>query len=728
MSRLNPKSNSGRGVLGRAIAQIGTVLTQQGAALVSKETTRLVSAMESNMAHMDEIVRKGDEVRIALKQAFESVEGLDIETDLNDTQLEAAQMAFMAAGDPSEYMKAATAVVATESFKSDATRLLGGQDQRLVSAFETYDDRSIREFLPFSVIFNAFAVRQSEFAETLFKTIVLSPDQAGVTVKVPKAVVFNEVKHTLTGAPTNFNMRNVLDAVVDPTLLATQNDIKITPVKTVDNAAYFVDNAVVAAYNVPAAGGTVSTAPLVFGKAMNLLSIGNTPNLLGQQQGQTDALDHLLGVEAIYLSFTDNTAVTPITSIVRVPVQYMTGAHFLPAREGIDSAMTLSFHIDDLAITGATKDIAGAAAGALAYLTSGGRENWVLRLKLTLTGRAELYNGTVEVAATGVAIDSVWNKGTDGTLTEVVGADLTTLATEIPVIAAVGWDPRAYRSNLNKRIRGVLADSFEFTESIMVPMGSPITMLGATSSDKAASKIESVVAIARYRNDNNAITALQGFAAALQAIGSDSYAPGRIPGIFGMGRHLLRRPFYERIDLDIAAEINNLTSTDRQADVASVIANVCREAIYRATKATNYMAALEAYTGRPGAKPTLVFATDTNIQPHLIVNGDDRLASVGFPQYKIVASPEDRMKGKLYMTFVLPEENDVCPLSFGNFLYMSELASVLPVDRQGQTSNEATVHPRNIHICNLPLLIEINITGLADALTKKTAINFHDVP
>lgn len=724
MSRLNTKQNQ-RGVLGKAIANVHQLLKMQGSALVSKETTRMVTAMESATTDIDALQQKGSEVAAALRAAFESIDGFDPATELTEAQIEAGQMALMASGDPVEYAQTASAVIANESFKNDAGRLMGIHDSRMKAAFESYDERALRDFLPFSVVFNTFAVRQSPFSEALFKTIVLSPDQTGVTVTVPKPVVFNEVKHSLTGAPTNFNMRNVLDAVVDPSLLATQNDIEITPVKTVDNAAYFVDNSVVAAYTVPAAGGDVTTAPLKLGVAMNLLSIGNTPNLNNQQQGSTDALDHLLGVKNIYLAITDN-AGTPVTSIIRVPVQYMTGAHFLPAREGIDSEMVLNFHIDDLAITGATKDLAGAAAASLAYLTAGGRENWTVRLKLTMTGRAQLYNGTVEVHGTTVSIDSVWNKAADGTLTEVTGVDLATLKTEIPTMSIVGWDPRAYRSNLNRRIRGVLVDSFDFSEVVTVPMCSPITMLGATTSDKAAAKIESVIATARYRNDNNAITALQGYAAVLKSISTDSYAPGRVPRILGLGRELLHKPFYYYRQLDIPALVNGLTSTDRQSDVASVIVNAAREAIYRATRETNYMAALEAFSGRP-VKPTLVFATDTAVQPHLVVKGDDRLASVGFENCVVVASPEKRMKNKLYMTFTLPNEENIHPLSFGNFLYMSELASVLPIDRNGQTSNEATVMPRNVHICNLPLLIEFDIVGLADALTKKTSIDFNDV-
>ena len=717
------------GTLGAAIGAIATRLKEQGMSLATQEVTGSVLALESlalserpeDHNRLDAVKRTSDEMLKDLQAAFEAA-GIDAAA-LTGAGLEAATMTALAMGNPRAFAEKATTALGGVDFGKDSRRAINAGDVRMKAAFEAFDDRELRELLPFSVVFNGFGIRQSDFSETLYKTVVLSPDQASVQVSVPRSLVFNEVKHELTGQAANFYMRNVLDAVMDPTVLATANSLEIVPVKTVANAANFAAGFVAAPVEVP--GGSVDTAPLALGVTMDLLALSNTPNLNGGVQDSTDALDHLLGLKNIYIRVADNTAPTPVESLIKVETQFRSGAHFLPASEGVDTRMVLNFQADDIVLTGASKDITGAVAGALAHLTAGGRENWVVRLSVNMSGSATLHTGNIQVITGPLQIDGVWDMST-GEPVAVTGAPLTALKAAIPTMEVVAWDARAYRSNVNKRLRGILTDTFTETERIMVPMGSPISMLSAVTSSKAAENIETVVNTSRYRNDSNAVAQLLAYANVLKGLNTASYAAGKVPNIFGSGRHLLKRPFYEYIQLDIAAEINNLTSTDRQGDVASVIVNVCREVLYRAVRETNYMAALTAYHGHE-VKPQVVFATDTNILPHLIVNGDNRLASVGYENYKLVASPDNRMVGKLFITFTLPNTEGVHPLSFGNFLWMPELAATVPASRNGTVINEATVHPRCIHVNNLPLLIEIDIQNLAEALTKKQAINFNDV-
>lgn len=720
MSRLNSKAdNSGR-LLG-VVAAIGQRLSEQGMSIASKEITGKVLALESLYAEgktddLDRTRLAGANMQAELRAAFESA-GLDTK-NMTDAQWESATMTALAYGDPRAY---ATAGIANESLNLTGQGLMGSADLRLKAAFESFDDRELRELLPFSVVFNAFSIRQSEFSETLFRTVVLSPDQPGVTVQVPRSLVFNEVKHELTGQASQWYMRNVLDAVMDPTVLATSNSLEIVPVVTGVNTAAFVDAAIIAPAPVPTVGGSVSSAPLVLGTDLDLLALSATPNLNGGVQDSTDALDHLLGLKNVFLSVT-STGVGAATSIIKIETQHRTGAHFLKSSEGTDTQMTLSFQLNDINVTNATKDIAGAGAAAL----SGVANNIVVRLSTNISGTAMLQTGNVLVHATPVIIESAWDISS-GEAVALAPAALVTLKAGFAAMTVIGWDPRAYRSNINRRLRGILVDTRTHSESILVPMGSPVTMLSAVTSEKAANNIESVVSTVRYTNDSNAVGQLLAYAAVLKSVGTESYAGGKVPGIFGAGRWLLKRGFYEYIEIDVQAEINNLTSTDRQGDVAAVIVNRAREVVYRAARETNYQAALDAYSGVVGAKPQLVFATDTNTVNHLFINGDSRLGGVGYENYKVVSSPDNRMKGKLFMTFVIPDAQGIHPLSFGNFLWMPELAATVPTSRNGTVINEATVHPRCIHICNLPILIEIDIVNLAEALTTKSTIDFNDV-
>jgi hypothetical protein len=73
------------------------------------------------------------------------------------------------------------------------------------------------------------------------------------------------------------------------------------------------------------------------------------------------------------------------------------------------------------------------------------------------------------------------------------------------------------------------------------------------------------------------------------------------------------------------------------------------------------------------------------------------------------------MKGKLYMTFGDFSETrntDINPLSWGFMAWAPEVTIVTDMIRNGAKSVELAVSPRYLHVNNLPILCELDITGI----------------
>jgi hypothetical protein len=79
------------------------------------------------------------------------------------------------------------------------------------------------------------------------------------------------------------------------------------------------------------------------------------------------------------------------------------------------------------------------------------------------------------------------------------------------------------------------------------------------------------------------------------------------------------------------------------------------------------------------------------------------------------------MTGKIFLTFgdfSSGMEGAPNPMHFGNMGWKPEMTLVLPLHRNGANSKELTVQPSFIHIVNLPILCEVDVTGISDLVLK----------
>jgi hypothetical protein len=143
--------------------------------------------------------------------------------------------------------------------------------------------------------------------------------------------------------------------------------------------------------------------------------------------------------------------------------------------------------------------------------------------------------------------------------------------------------------------------------------------------------------------------------------------------------------------------------------------------VYRMYQQSRYQAALDAYTGDPSQRPILIVGTDQILSRHLMVAGDTRTFGTVFDSHRLVVSQDERMYGKVVLTFARSDVSGPDPLSFGTHAWIPELTSSVMVNRNGATIKEAMVQPRTLHVNNLPVMAVLTFTNL-DVVLSETVV------
>lgn len=707
------KRNAGDTPLARVVNEFAVQYKEQGSGFASPEHTQQLVSMESlSDAQFAEFERHSEIMMDNIKAAFS-----DADVSLENFQLEAGAVAALAAGDVETYFRRAIDTTVSQEgvtvIQPEPSGRHGTVNFLDRPALESFDNQELDKHVPYSIAFNVQASRQDDFGEAFYPTTVVTPDQAGLDISIQRTLVMEEVRHQSSGKAVGWDRRNLLDAVVDYSILAN-NATKVVPVVLADNsnADKFVDATLVAPREIKVDRTPVLTAPLRMGTEIDLLGISTHQGLIGAGlMDSTDALDARIGLDKIYLTATADDGVGAVTEVFPFSVSRMPRADFVKSVEGDHREMNLVFSTKDLVLDGETRTAEGAASTLLQPLFD---SNYSVRLKVNINGSVNLETAHGTVYSSPVEVVALYE--TDPATGNAVELPLTGPAADavrnaLGTLQMVGYSLNATRSNANLRTRGLLLNVNEYTERYTIPMGSPISVPAPVSSDRSASDLTSLVAAARIYTSNNAVTSLLNYADTLKAyvtnlprFGEDGLT------IEGIGRFLVR-PFYEELELDLTREINSITSHERSADVKALLVDAIREISYRMYRDTNYQAALDALTGSAGQRPRLVIGTDPTLANHLQVTGDTRTAGIAF-DHEIVSTTDRRMRGKIVFSFVRPNAAGGDPLTFGCHGWIPELTSTVQLTRQGATVKETTVQPRSRHVNTLPVLGVINVTGM----------------
>lgn len=643
---------------------------------------------------------------------------------VSKSQMAAGLYAMLMGGDlkHSVGISLASNVIATEGLKVIPAEVEGLTERR--AATEAYDEQSVATSVAFSVAYNLAACRQDEFGEALFPTVVIPPDQAGLMMSVDMVMLQNDARRKLDGGLTDWNRHNVIRAQIHPELL--QNDqTQLVPVLRDETKQHFVDTALIAEQVVKTdAGDEIPTSYLAMDAAFDLIAVSQTDALL--QQGTLDASDSIepsvsLKNLALKLVSADGTK----KQAFDVNTDGYPYSTFNLSVQNNTRMMVLNFDANELVITknqvalSAEKDLLDPLAAGAGY---------EVRLAISVSGNINLQFGNTSLYTNKVRVTSVRSDGQDLSLATGAGK---TIADVFVGAEFVGYKLDSRRSNLNRRQRGQLVDTTTYRQYYQVPLLPPVTVPRPHSAGDMndAKDLAALVFTTHVRASNAAVDKLLQTAGLLKStLGTQARFSDKAETL-GMARWLLD-PFYEEIEYNAPDVVDSIKSHERAADIQASLVNILRDVSYRMYQETGYKPAADSQNGGMSAPPTVIIATDQVISRYLTVTGDLRTLGDQFP-VKIVSTANERMRGKIFVTFgdfSTAEAGVPNILHFGTMQWRPELTVILPTHREGQNSKEISVSPSFRHHVNLPILALINVKGIKDTVSKKMPINFHPVP
>jgi len=710
------------------VAGIQGELNVHGHQFVSKSISRSAISLEGMDATVElEVQRSIGSLSTAL-ESIVATHGTGF-AKLTQAQRDAGVAAAIISGDIPGFIQAPISrnVVASESVSFISPSGGDFTSERMRQALEAYDEKENKNAVVYSVAYNMQAARQDEFGETFYPTVVVTPDQVGFTVSIRLIQVYNEVRRQITGNLDQFNKRNIIQAVIDPTIL--QNDMtKIVPVYRAESAHNFVDAALLPPKDVVVADGeSVTTSAYAVGKSFSLLGISQTAALLETGlQDTTDSIDTAITLAAIYMQL----GAGATAEVIPFATQRLPLAVFTYSVQQNYRLMNVQFTTKSLLVNANTKDVTGAASAILAPVIAG---DFQVRLGISVSGGVNLELADTSLFASNISVVSVIdNSGASLDLTAGTGLAIATLFADAKMI---GYDLDARRTNLNRRMRGQMLDTTYYNQVYAVPLRSPITVprpltLGDVndSTDLAA-----LITATHIRTSNEAVAELlrvESYLAEYVGVTAPANLGAAAPEILGVSRFLIT-PFYEYAEIDVNAQIDSLKSHERSADIQAVLVNKLRDMAYRMYRDSGYKAAADALAGGVAPTPTIIIGTDPVLSRYLTVSGDFRTLGNDF-NVKIVSTLNRTMAGKIIMTFgVFDSGMDGVPnpMHFGNMAWKPELTLVLPIHRNGANSKELTVQPSFLHVTNLPIMSSLVVTGISDVVSVgKVPVNFRSVP
>ena len=574
---------------------------------------------------------------------------------------------------------------------------------------EHYNEHSLKEATIYSIAYNMQASRQDDFCEAFFPTIVITPDQVGFAIGISLIGVFDDFKHTLNAERAAFIRKNIVHSVVDPTIL--KNDLtRLVPVfRESENKSKFADTTLIAPRTVDLEGMSILTQPYRPNTEINVMGACTTDDMASSGlMDVTDTIDTGVVLENIYVKFGDD--------VVRFGVANLHQSNFTEMPQGMSMTMMLMFKTTSLMINRNSVRNDGSALVSLAGAVNG---DYKFRIATTISGTIRLDSGTMEVLPSRFSVAKIVD--TAGNAVPASDPAVETLVKTIEGGELIGYDIKAYRINNNRRTRGQLITTWEYSQKYNVFLRSPITALTPinSSGEYNTQDLNALITATRIRTSNCAVGTLIDAATLLSEFVDARDDEGECPDILGLGGMYIR-PTYFLEDIDVNESIDSLKSHERAQDIQAVLVNKIRDYVYRMYRDSEYKAAADVLSGGIGPMPTVVIGTDPVISRYLQITGDLRTIGNDF-QVKIVSTLDIRVMGKLFITFAtFDEQRNTAPniLNFGNHIYSPEITIQVPITRNGQISNELAVQPRFLHLVHCPIMTVLQVSGIPNCLDK----------
>jgi hypothetical protein len=493
---------------------------------------------------------------------------------------------------------------------------------------------------------------------------------------------------------------------------------RIVPVYRDESAKYFVADSLVAPIYVDHEGESIRTSALATGKRFSLLGISQPRSMLANGvNNYTDSIDPAITLKRLYVKvgqdvFTINTEALPYNT-------------FNPPVQNNYKQMVLTMDTTGFQLNQHDTLPDGSDFVSLAAIKT---NNFLVKFRLEVNGSVNIETAETVVHGTKVSVHEV--RDANNTKLSFDDARVAPIVAAVEAGSIVGYELNAFRTNLNRRILGQLIDTTTVTNNYMVYMRSPVTTARpiTTNGEEDTRALNTLITITHARTSADAVKTLIDTAATLKMY-EDTRGDDTIPpDILGIGRYLVV-PTYFKDEINLPDLVQSVSSVDRENAIQSALLGLLRNYVYRMYVQSQYQSATKARNGGVEKTPTVVIATDPKIARYLMQPGDLRTVGNEF-DLRIVHTINKNMKGKMFVTFSNTGDDrntDIDPLSFGFCAWAPELTIVTPMQREGGVNMELAVSPRYKHIVNLPILVEIDVTGV-DELGDMLPFNVNNTP
>lgn len=684
---------------------------------VQSELTTGQMALSISSESAQQLIDGKEDGQRAIHGLQTGLESLVQQAGYNVENLSAAQMAAFGviAGvskSPAAYFRQA---LTKEAVSTESARLvdIGDSSEELHPSLESFDNSTLTNFLGYSAAYNLEIARQEPAQEALYRTVVLTPEQGGIDMTVPNLFVQNNLLHPIDGSPLDFGFRRLLDANIDYKILSDESTKLVPEVVEGVNEDNFIASSVVPAYERPVGRRLYVTAPLKFGKRINLVGVSQATRMKRNGQADnTDALDRTNGIEAIYLSLGNET--------VKFTTQDLPGSRFVKSPESNSRVQNLQFVLRSLVISKKTKTWNGEdlTGGIFKEIIDG---DYAVKLEVRLSGLVDLERGDMTVDVSKPTVRQILDEtGAEVALSSDFGKKVVDAFADIK---AEGYDPDSRLSNANRREQGLQLNTRAVTERYGVKLRAPFSIPSPLGEDRDREVLDSLIYAVRVSINKAAISKMIAYFEQLQEVAGGDARGMMVAGDFeenvlqveGIGRYLVN--LYTRdLKLNLQDVTQSTNSSDRIDDARSMVVNLLRSIVFDILQTTNYEAASSLLDGTNRVKWKVLVVCDKYIENFLQIVGDSRMLGDNI-SFDVKSDIDVRMRGRMYITLVREGEGpDV--LNFGSFLYIPTLVSNVTVTRNNAPRREAMVQPRYQHINHLPILVRVTVTGMEAILTE----------
>lgn len=650
---------------------------------------------------------------------MDAISGLEISAeDYSAQQVMAAKKIAACALNPNKFIAKLRTLQNETGTPAVAVRDLVPFDELNMISQEAYDGRDNDNCFLYSVAYNFIASKQDEFGEAFYPTIVIDPVTNSINMEIKFASLMNEFQRGISGAPNQkeFNKIPLPKAIYNPDVFATDKNRLLPIVRTESEVNLLVsekrqDESLLE---------KVITAPLLFGKSINLLGISQTESQLSRGQADhTDALDPAIQVQNIYLSFTSTVSNAEVSEIFKFNVSNLGSNNFVANPQNHNKDLILNFNNQYVLInTSSIKTSKGVDSAIFGQLAP----NYTIKLAFDISGTSNTQSGDVKLYGNDLRVIEVRNAAND--IIDPTESEFTAITAVIEKYKFLGYDLLAYSTNSNLRKRGQLITVDSFKQDYVVPCRSGImTMVPVNNDTGTDNDTDPIVGQAQAcgaKISMDAVLSLLNHVDFMRTLTADGTMTHDLSidgyGFKGVGRNILN-PVYHHSSLNIPEMISSLKSKDRDEDLKAMLIQQIRNIGMKLWIQSNYgVVYRRVLNANITQRATLIIGTDPNIERLLVTEIGANKFNIG-PTFDvlIVSTFNQKMEGKMIMSFGIFDDSRNTtqnPLNFGNCAFAPNIVYDLTRDINGQTSREKHTNPRYLHITHLPIIACVDVTGV----------------